>query len=103
MLSILHHAAGLYHSFSHIRHTWQDAHDEMTSTIFNRVIETVEHLQLKLPEHLAKPRVAIVCGSGLGGLQDIVDKQDEKNGKTVWEYKDVPNFPLSTGMHTQRH
>lgn len=95
MLSILHHAAGLYHSFSHLRHTWQDAHDEMTSTIFNRAIETVEHLRLKLPEHLAKPRVAIVCGSGLGGLAQTVNEGEKK---MEWDYKDVTNFPLSTGM-----
>ena len=98
MLSILHHAADLYHSFTHVRHSLQDAHWEMTSSVFNRAIETVEHLRLKLPEHLSKPRIAIVCGSGLGGLADIVNKEDMKDGKTVWEYKDVPNFPLSTGM-----
>lgn len=98
MLSILHHAASLYHSFTHIGHSLQDAHWEMTSSIFSRAIETVEHLRLKLPEHLSKPRIAIVCGSGLGGLADIVNKEDENDGRTVWEYKDVPNFPLSTGM-----
>ena len=99
MLSILHHAAGLYHSWTHLHHSWQDAHWEMNTSVFNRAIETVEHLRMKLPEHLNKPRVAIVCGSGLGGLAEIVNKNDEdgKEGKTVWEYKDVPNFPLSTG------
>ena len=104
MLAILHHAASLYHSVSHLKHSYQDAHDEMSSTIFNRCIETVEHLRLKLPDHLSHPRVAIVCGSGLGGLADVVNKEDYEDegggkmkGKMEWEYKDVPNFPLSTG------
>lgn len=96
MLSILHHAAGIYHSISHIRHTWQDAHDEMTSTVFQRTIETVEHLRLKLSEHLAKPRVAVVCGSGLGGLAETVNGGG-KDERVEFDYKDVPNFPLSTG------
>lgn len=93
MLSILHHAASLYHSFSHLRHSFADAHDEMVSSVFNRAIETVEHIRLKLPEDLARPRVAIVCGSGLGGLAETVNQEE----KVEFEYKDVPNFPLSTG------
>ena len=97
---MLHHVASLYHSVTHLHHSWQDAHWEMNTSAFNRAVETIEHLRLKLPDHLSKPRVAIVCGSGLGGLQDIVNKDDmdAKEGRTVWEYKDVPNFPLSTGM-----
>lgn len=35
-----------------------------------------------------------MCGSGLGGLAEIVNQDGEK---LEWEYKDVPNFPLSTG------
>lgn len=114
-MEVLHHIASLYHSFSHLKHTFGDAHDEMQSSVFARVcttilpqapgstqpsavsdtsqaIETVEFLRLKLPEHLAKPRVAIVCGSGLGGLAQTVNEETEE-----WAYKDVPNFPLSTG------
>jgi purine-nucleoside phosphorylase len=104
MLSMLHHIASLYHSATHLHHSWQDAHWEMNTSVFNRAVETVEHLRLKLPDHLSKPRFAIVCGSGLGGLQDIVNKDDvdAKEGKTTWEYKDVPNFPLSTGMEVAR-
>lgn len=65
----------------------------MSTSAFHRATETVEFLRLKLPENLVRPRVAIVCGSGLGGLADIIDQ----NAKVEWEYKDVPNFPLSTG------
>lgn len=37
-----------------------------------------------------RPKVAIICGSGLGGLAELlVDK-------TVFPYKDIPRFPVST-------
>lgn len=91
-MEILHHVAGLYHSISHIQHTLSTAHDEIMTSAFERATETAEFLRSKLPGPLARPRVAVVCGSGLGGLAKTVNP-----GTEVWEYKDVPNFPLSTG------
>lgn len=38
-----------------------------------------------------RPKVAIICGSGLGGLADLLEE------KTVFKYKDIPGFPTSTG------
>lgn len=38
-----------------------------------------------------RPVVGIVCGSGLGGLADMLKDQ------VVFNYKDIPNFPQSTG------
>lgn len=99
MLSLLHHAASIYHSITHLQHTYADAHDEMSASVFALATETVEHLRLKLPPHLAKPKVGIVCGSGLGGLAETVNQDEEK---VQWEYKDVPNFPLSTGEFGSR-
>lgn len=98
-METIHHLAGLYHSFSHLHHTWGDAHEEMTLTSsFERATETADFLRAKLPQHLQRPRVAIVCGSGLGGLADTVNAE----GREMWEYKDVPNFPLSTGEYLSR-
>ncbi|KAF7229939.1 purine nucleoside phosphorylase 5a [Nothobranchius furzeri] len=37
-----------------------------------------------------RPNVGIVCGSGLGGLADMLKDQ------VVFNYKDIPNFPQST-------
>ncbi|XP_068168773.1 purine nucleoside phosphorylase 6 isoform X2 [Antennarius striatus] len=37
-----------------------------------------------------RPDVAIICGSGLGSLADVL------SNKTVFAYKDIPRFPLST-------
>lgn len=38
-----------------------------------------------------RPKVAIICGSGLGGLANLLDD------KTVFPYTDIPRFPISTG------
>lgn len=92
-MDLLHHAANLYHSFNHLRHSYFEAQDEMTDTAYNRAVQTVEFLRLNLPSALAKPRVAIVCGSGLGGL--VATLNDDV--REEWAYKDVPNFPQSTG------
>lgn len=37
-----------------------------------------------------RPKVAIICGSGLGGLADLL------YDKVVFQYKDIPRFPTST-------
>lgn len=94
-MDLLHHAAHLYHNISHLSHSLTEAHDEMNSaSVFARATETVEFLRSKLPEQLARPRAAIVCGSGLGGLAATVNEGTREE----WKYSDVPNFPLSTGM-----
>lgn len=38
-----------------------------------------------------RPAVGIVCGSGLGGLADMLKDQ------VAFNYEDIPNFPQSTG------
>jgi purine-nucleoside phosphorylase len=93
MLTSLGHLSSLYHSVTHLHHTFSDAHSEMTSNLYDRCIETVEFLRLTLPERLATPRVAIVCGSGLGGLAESINSASDTES---WDYKDVPNFPVST-------
>lgn len=101
VMELVQHAAHLYHSFTHIQHSLQDAHEEMITSSFHRATETVEFLRLTLESRLAKPRVAVVCGSGLGGLADVVNEGTSK----TYEYKDIPNFPRSTGrsdVHLQR-
>ena len=42
-----------------------------------------------------RPLVGIVCGSGLGGLADMLKDQ------VAFNYKDIPNFPQSTGEFTK--
>ncbi|XP_019335001.2 purine nucleoside phosphorylase isoform X1 [Alligator mississippiensis] len=49
--------------------------------------ETAEWLQANTKE---RPRVAVICGSGLGGLASLLKDQ------VVIKYTDIPNFPQST-------
>ncbi|NXA41611.1 PNPH phosphorylase, partial [Eudromia elegans] len=49
--------------------------------------ETAEWLRARTAR---RPRTAIVCGSGLGGLADALEN------KTVFPYEDIPHFPRST-------
>lgn len=37
-----------------------------------------------------RPKIAIICGSGLAGLADLLEHPD------IFDYSDIPNFPLST-------
>lgn len=43
-----------------------------------------------------RPTVGIVCGSGLGGLAEMIKDPQ------VFKYSDIPHFPRSTGLHKQR-
>ncbi|KAF2861939.1 hypothetical protein K470DRAFT_256476 [Piedraia hortae CBS 480.64] len=92
MLEILHHLTSLYHSFSHLSHAMDDAHQESNVQAY-KVQETVDFLRSHLPERLARPRVAVVCGSGLGGLADVLDMEPEGQS---WPYSSIPNFPVSS-------
>lgn len=58
--------------------------------------ETADFLRNSVSPNLRKPRVAIICGSGLGGLADSVDSEE----KNELNYATIPNFPLSTGKTT---
>ena len=57
---------------------------------YDDVMKTVNYLKSKTDSEGA-PLVGIICGSGLGGLAASVENKKE------FEYKDIPNFPISTG------
>jgi hypothetical protein len=67
--------------------------DPTTLEMYN---ESVAFLQDRLPDQLRHPRVAIICGSGLGLLAENV----EHNGKLSmsFDYTVVPHLPHSNGM-----
>jgi purine-nucleoside phosphorylase len=56
-------------------------------------LEAFEFLQDRLPPSLKSPETGIICGSGLGGLADLVRSQSR------WEvsYSQIPDFPQSNG------
>lgn len=59
---------------------------------YARAIETAQYVRSQLPESLQNPKVAIVCGSGLGGLADTIEPEP----KVELAYGTIPNFPQST-------
>ncbi|CAI7583327.1 unnamed protein product [Penicillium pancosmium] len=59
---------------------------------FDRANEAVSFLTKSLPEGLRKPQVAIVCGSGLGGLAETVQSEP----RAEFDYTSIPHFPRST-------
>ncbi|KAJ5092251.1 hypothetical protein NUU61_007121 [Penicillium alfredii] len=59
---------------------------------FQQANEAVSFLESRLPEGLQNPRVAIVCGSGLGGLADTIHAQP----RAEYDYASIPHFPRPT-------
>ncbi|KAH9873016.1 hypothetical protein J1614_005412 [Plenodomus biglobosus] len=64
----------------------------VSPSAYVRATETAQYVRSHLPEALQKPKVAIVCGSGLGGLAETI----ESNPKVELAYATIPNFPQST-------
>jgi hypothetical protein len=65
---------------------------------YARATETAQYVRSKLPAELQNPKVAIVCGSGLGGLAETIEAEP----KVELSYGDIPHFPQSTGMFCSR-
>ena len=61
--------------------------------VFQRATETALYLRVALPDILQHPKVAIVCGSGLGGLTETIHPEP----RLETAYANIPNFPQSTG------
>jgi purine-nucleoside phosphorylase len=68
----------------------------MDLTTLEMYEEAVTFLQDQLPDQLRRPRVAIICGSGLGLLAETV----EHSGKLCmsFDYASIPHLPHPTGM-----
>jgi len=54
---------------------------------YERVTESANYI---LSRSVHRPKIGIICGSGLGGLADMAENADAFN------YSDIPNFPVST-------
>jgi purine-nucleoside phosphorylase len=65
------------------------------TNLYKRSTATADLLRSILPEELKHPKIAIVCGSGLGGLAETIDSSP----KVELPYEQVPGFPVSTGMY----
>lgn len=65
----------------------------MDGTIMDMYEETAEFLKAQVPESLRTPKIAIICGSGLGGLAGTVHNE----GKVELDYASIPHFTPSGG------
>lgn len=77
-------------STEHSKHSTVGEHPNAVTNrfyTFELVQEIVNFIQSKVAE---KPEVAIICGSGLGGLGELIEN------KIVVPYADIPHFPRST-------
>ncbi|OAX79261.1 purine nucleoside phosphorylase I, inosine and guanosine-specific [Emergomyces africanus] len=61
---------------------------------FEQAQESCTYLRERLPVKIQKPRFAIICGSGLGGLAASVNPSP----KVEFEYGSIPHFPISTAV-----
>lgn len=66
---------------------------ESDKSSFEQANEAVSYLKSRLPEGLQTPQVAIVCGSGLGGLADTIQTES----RVEYDYSSIPHFPRPTG------
>ncbi|KAL4958819.1 purine-nucleoside phosphorylase [Aspergillus stella-maris] len=61
-------------------------------SVLEKSTEAFNFIVKRLPDALKAPRVAIVCGSGLGGLSETIDKEL----RVEIDYADIPHFPQLT-------
>ena len=69
--------------------------DDIAVPLFERAQETAHYIQKNLPENLSQPKLAIICGSGLGGLADTV----HASPRHEIPYSEIPHFPQPTGRY----
>ncbi|KAK2739030.1 hypothetical protein FQN57_006712 [Myotisia sp. PD_48] len=61
-------------------------------SVFEQANQTLQHLRTRLPETFQSPKIAIICGSGLGGLASTIDAET----KCEFDYETIPGFPTSS-------
>lgn len=68
------------------------------ATAFARATTAADFLRSHLADDLQRPYAAIVCGSGLGGLQDaLIDES-----KVTVPYDQIPGMPRLSGKNKSR-
>ena len=64
-------------------------------TTAEQVRGAFDYLKNAVPSALREPKIAIVCGSGLGGLVEAI----HDSPRHEISYGDIPCFPKSTGWY----
>uniref|UniRef100_A0A7N9AW75 purine-nucleoside phosphorylase n=1 Tax=Mastacembelus armatus TaxID=205130 RepID=A0A7N9AW75_9TELE len=77
----------IYQSYSSVKFDTNQILSIVHNYSYDMYKETADWL---LERTKIRPKVAIICGSGLGGLAEVLDD------KTDFPYSDIPHFPTST-------
>lgn len=62
--------------------------------IYENAKKGADFIVSKYPENFTTPKVAIICGTGLGGIANIL----HPDSKVEIPYGEIPGFMKSTGM-----
>ncbi|CAG8622616.1 7783_t:CDS:2 [Dentiscutata heterogama] len=86
-----------YEKYANWRPFWKKLKRKKNDQIYNVVNVSIEeftattnYLRNRLPFELTTPKVAIICGSGLGQLADVIEN------KVEFAYEEIPGFVSST-------
>lgn len=63
------------------------------SGIYENAKTAADFIIAKYPEGFATPKAAIICGTGLGGIANIL----HADNKVEIPYEEIPGFMKSTG------
>jgi len=74
----------------------QRVYDGLPKGQHERATATADTIRAYLPESLKSPKIAIICGSGLGGLANTIDPEP----RVELPYSQIDGFPVSTGMYS---
>ena len=80
-------------AFTHSAHSEHE--NKMNNVISQHVVVALDTLLGLLPSNLQRPKLGVICGSGLGGLAETVQAHSS------WEisYDKIPHFPTCQGHH----
>lgn len=70
----------------------------MQAATSENVDKAILYITAKLKQQLQSPSIGIICGSGLGGLSELV----EASSSCEISYNTIPSFPTSTSEKTRR-
>jgi len=68
-------------------HNSNESSGKGDSMAYDKISASAEYI---LSHTLHRPKLAIICGSGLAGLANLLHEPD------IIEYSDIPHFPIST-------
>ena len=70
---------------------WQELSHRGGEVSYEQLVETRDYI---LSQSTIRPKIGVICGSGLGGLAEQLDAEP---AATVISYSNIPHFPAVSG------